>query len=142
MLLPRIVMTLLVSHEADLVEANLAYHLARGVDFAVVTENRASPAVVEVILKYGKHFKGTIRAQITGARGAAEALGKAVRTQADSFEQFGYLWVQFADLSVRVGQPCRCGGDAVATASPPRPLHRVRRQRHHHRGLGNGFGGQ
>jgi hypothetical protein len=61
-------------------------------------------------LKYGKHFKGTIRAQITGARGAAEALGKAVRTQADSFEQFGYLWVQFADLSVRVGQPCRCGG--------------------------------
>lgn len=110
MLLPRIVMTLLVSHEADLVEANLAYHLARGVDFAVVTENRASPAVVEVILKYGKHFKGTIRAQITGARGAAEALGKAVRTQADSFEQFGYLWVQFADLSVRVGQPCRCGG--------------------------------
>lgn len=61
-------------------------------------------------LKYGKHFKGTIRTQIIGARRAAETMGKAVRTQADSFEQFGYLWVQFADLSVRPGQPCRCGG--------------------------------
>lgn len=61
-------------------------------------------------LKYGKHFKGTIRAQVDGARRAAQAMDKAVRTQADSFEQFGYLWVQFADFSVRVGRPCRCGG--------------------------------
>jgi len=42
----KLVMTLLVSDEQDLLEANLDYHLAQGVDFVVVTADRAGPPSV------------------------------------------------------------------------------------------------
>lgn len=49
----RLAMTLLVSDEHDLVEANLAYHFARGVDCAVVTANNASEATLDVLRRVG-----------------------------------------------------------------------------------------
>jgi hypothetical protein len=45
-------MTLLVSEEDDLIEANLRYHFAQGVDFAVVTANRASDYVLATIRRF------------------------------------------------------------------------------------------
>ena len=45
-------MTLLVSVEDDLIGPTLEYHFARGVDFAVVTANRASDAVLDTIQRY------------------------------------------------------------------------------------------
>jgi hypothetical protein len=45
-------MTLLVSDEDDLIEANLRYHFAQGVDFAVVTANRASDYVLATIRRF------------------------------------------------------------------------------------------
>jgi hypothetical protein len=48
----RVVMTLLLSNEIDLVEAQLDYHLAHGVDFVIVTANRASPELLEKVEGY------------------------------------------------------------------------------------------
>lgn len=48
----RLVMTLLLSDEDDLVEPCLDYHFARGVDFAIVTANRASEAVLAKLAPY------------------------------------------------------------------------------------------
>lgn len=46
----RLILTLLVRDEEDILAANLDYHFARGVDFAIVTDNRsvdATPAILE-----------------------------------------------------------------------------------------------
>jgi hypothetical protein len=48
----KLVMTLLVSDEDELVEPNLVYHLAQGVDFVIVTANRASPQSVATVQRY------------------------------------------------------------------------------------------
>ena len=37
----RLVMTLLVRDEEDIVRANVDFHLARGVDFVIATDNRS-----------------------------------------------------------------------------------------------------
>ncbi len=48
----RIVFTLLVRDEADVVEANLAYHLALGVDHVIVTDHRSSDGTTEILERF------------------------------------------------------------------------------------------
>jgi hypothetical protein len=45
-------MTLLVRDEADVVDANLRYHLNQGVDFVVATDNGSVDGTVEVLREY------------------------------------------------------------------------------------------
>jgi hypothetical protein len=45
----KLVMTLLVRNEADIIEANLDYHLAQGVDFVIVTDHGSSDETVELL---------------------------------------------------------------------------------------------
>jgi hypothetical protein len=61
-------------------------------------------------LTRGKHFSGDVRALQKEATGAGRRLGCAVRTVRDDFLRFAYLWVQFADHEVPLGEPCpACG---------------------------------
>jgi hypothetical protein len=48
----RLILTLLVSDEDDLIEANLRYHFAQGFDFAVMTANRASDHTLATIQRF------------------------------------------------------------------------------------------
>ena len=48
----RIVLTLLVRDEADVVEANLAHHLALGVDHVIVTDHRSSDGTTEILERF------------------------------------------------------------------------------------------
>ncbi len=48
----KLVMTLLVRNEADIVEANLDYHLAQGVDFVIVTDHGSSDGTAELLRPY------------------------------------------------------------------------------------------
>jgi hypothetical protein len=58
----------------------------------------------------GKHFTGDVRALQKEATAASRRLGCAVRTVRDDFLRFAYLWVQFADHEVPLGEPCpACG---------------------------------
>ncbi|HXF98347.1 MAG TPA: glycosyltransferase family 2 protein [Gaiellaceae bacterium] len=50
----RLVMTLLARDEADVVDAQLAYHLAAGVDFVVATDNRSRDGTTEVLERYAQ----------------------------------------------------------------------------------------
>lgn len=45
-------MTLLVRNEADIIESNLDYHLAQGVDFVIVTDHGSQDGTRELLEKY------------------------------------------------------------------------------------------
>jgi hypothetical protein len=48
----KLVMTLVVRDEADIIRANLDYHLANGVDFAIVTDHGSSDGTSEILHEY------------------------------------------------------------------------------------------
>ena len=48
----KLVMTLLVRNEADIIEANLDYHLAQGVDFVIVTDHGSTDETVALLRRY------------------------------------------------------------------------------------------
>jgi hypothetical protein len=53
----RLVMTLLVRDEADIVDAQIAYHLSAGVDFVVATDNRSEDGTTEILERYASDGK-------------------------------------------------------------------------------------
>jgi hypothetical protein len=55
----RLVMTLLVRDEEDIVEDNLRYHLAQGVDFFLVTDNASTDSTPEILERFAA--KGLLR---------------------------------------------------------------------------------
>jgi hypothetical protein len=48
----RLVMTLLVRDEADIVDAQLAFHLGAGVDFVIATDNLSEDGTTEILERY------------------------------------------------------------------------------------------
>jgi Glycosyl transferase family 2 len=48
----RIVMTLLVRDEADIIDANIQFHRAAGVDFIVATDHESSDGTTEILERY------------------------------------------------------------------------------------------
>ncbi len=72
-------------------------------------------------LKRGKHYKGDSRLVMTAARHAARAMGRAVETTRDAAgKRFEYVWVQFADAEIFIGERCVCGGTKLASHHPAR----------------------
>lgn len=91
---PRLVMTLLVKNEEDMLERNLCFHKRMGVDAFIVTDNNSTDRTPEVIEKYRK--KGWIV--------------EVVRETAADYEQ--KAWV---DRMVWLAKTCH-GADWVVNA--------------------------
>ncbi len=51
----KIVLTLLVRDEADIIGSNLAYHLSQGVDFVIATDNGSRDGTDEILREYARH---------------------------------------------------------------------------------------
>ena len=45
----KLAMTLIVRNEADIIEDNLRYHRAQGVDFFIVLDNGSTDGTVEIL---------------------------------------------------------------------------------------------
>jgi hypothetical protein len=54
---PRIVMTLLCRDEEDIVGYNIAYHLARGVDFVIATDNASQDRTPQLLERFAQQGK-------------------------------------------------------------------------------------
>lgn len=62
-------------------------------------------------LKKGKHFDGELVAVLEEARLAARHEGRGVLYLREQMgPKYEYVWVQFADHAILVGDPCPCGG--------------------------------
>ena len=48
----RVVMTLLVKDEADIIDAQIAFHLAAGVDFVIATDHESRDDTVAILERY------------------------------------------------------------------------------------------
>jgi Glycosyl transferase family 2 len=56
----KLVMTLLVRNEVDVIEANLEYHLAQGVDFVIVTDHGSEDGTSEILREYERMGVATV----------------------------------------------------------------------------------
>src|SRR6266851_1929716 len=59
-LVMRLVMTLLVRNEEDIIAANLDYHLAMGVDHIIITDNSSIDASPEIVRGYVERGVATL----------------------------------------------------------------------------------
>src|SRR6476620_8710719 len=90
----KLVMTLLARDEADIVDAQLEYHLNAGVDFVIATDNLSQDGTTEILESYAK--TGQLHLIREGGRYLQQAewitrMGRLAATE------FGADWVIHSD---------------------------------------------
>jgi Glycosyl transferase family 2 len=90
----KLVMTLVVRNEADIIEANIDYHLAQGVDFVLVTDHGSDDGTSEILERYVRDgVAQVIRDDREGHR-QSERVNRMVQIAA---EQYSADWVINSD---------------------------------------------
>jgi glycosyl transferase family 2 len=82
----RIVMTLMVRDEADIIEQQLDFHLAAGVDFFVVTDHQSQDGTSEILDRYARDSVLHRIPVVSPAKRQAEWVTGMARTAAREFD--------------------------------------------------------
>ena len=91
---PPLIMTLLVKNEADIVDQNLRFHLAMGVDHVIATDNGSTDGTLEILQEHQR--QGTLTLIEEPAQNYAQAAW--VNRMADrAFEAFGSCLIFHCD---------------------------------------------
>jgi glycosyltransferase involved in cell wall biosynthesis len=89
----KLALTLLAKNEADVIDANLAYHLGAGVDFVVATDNGSTDGTREILQRY--EADGVLR--LIGEPSTDFRQGEWVTRMARLAAEEGADWVINAD---------------------------------------------
>jgi hypothetical protein len=90
----KLAMTLVVRNEAEIIEANVDYHLAQGVDFVLVTDHGSDDGTSEILARYEREgVAQVIRDDRVGHR-QSERVNRMVRIAA---ERYAADWVINSD---------------------------------------------
>ncbi len=82
---PRLVMTLLVRDEADIIENNICFHLNHGVDYIVATDNGSKDGTLEILKKYQKQGVLDLNNEKTHTYEQSKWVSKMAKKAVDSF---------------------------------------------------------
>jgi hypothetical protein len=127
----KLVVTLLASDEADVVDAQMAFHLNAGADFVVATDNRSEDGTTEILERYAREgYVHLIREPGRDLR-QADWVTRMARLAATDFgadwvinsDPDEFWWPRAGSLKeVLAGIPARYGiVRAVVRNFPPRP---------------------
>lgn len=130
----KLVMTLVVRNEADILKANLDYHLAHGVDFVIATDHGSEDATGEILNEYqarglaeairdeepGHHQSLRVTRMVDLAR-RKHAADWVINNDADEFwwPQTGSLRDVFASIPERYAQVIVPRRNFMPLPSPP-----------------------
>jgi hypothetical protein len=89
----KIVMTLLVRNEEDILDAHLAFHLNAGVDFVIVTDNASDDGTTEILESYARD--GYV--DVTHEAGTLQQAEWVTRMARRAATEFGADWVINSD---------------------------------------------
>lgn len=109
-------MTLLVRDEVDIIEANLAFHLARGVDRVLVTDHRSVDGTSDVLARFARSGRVHVHREEAERIEQAEWTTRMVRR---AFEEFGADWVLASDAD-EFWWPAGGSLEAILMTVPPR----------------------
>jgi hypothetical protein len=90
----KLVLTLLVRDEADVVDAQIAFHLNAGVDFVVATDNRSVDATTEILERYAREGYAHVLREEADEYRQSQWVTRMARLAAT---EFGADWVINAD---------------------------------------------
>jgi hypothetical protein len=91
----KIVMTIVVKDEADIIDANLRYHLDAGVDFVLATDHGSSDGTTEILRRYER-----------------EGCLQLIRQESDAFEQGPWVTEMARTAATRLGGDWIINADA------------------------------
>ena len=91
----RIVMTLLVRDEEDILDAHLRFHLAQGVDFVIATDNLSTDSTPSILQRYEKAGKVRVIQETDDTYSQAIWVTRMARM---AYEEHGADWVIHSDV--------------------------------------------
>jgi len=119
----RLILSLLVRDEADIIEAQLRFHLQAGVDFIVATDNGSTDGTVEILEQYAR--QGALHLIHEAGQDYAQAHW-VTRMAHLAWNHFGADWLILSDAdefwTPRTGDLKRAIADATTPVLACRPV--------------------
>jgi Glycosyl transferase family 2 len=112
----KLVMTLLVRDEADIVDEQIAFHLDAGVDYVIATDNRSQDGTTEILERYARDGRLHLIREPGDDLRQSEWVTRMAQLAAT---EFGADWVVNADAD-EFWWPQGSGLEEVLAAVPPR----------------------